>query len=250
MGATLKQGLSPISAISGIGAGIAGLFPTTTNTTGSSSGNTQGETNTSSSGNSNTDLQTILQLLSHLTSSTSGSSTSSPNLSPATQQLIDKLTSSYATLSKPVDLTGYQAGQTQQINRNSDLARQSADNIMASRGLATSPVSGTTDANIDNNRFGQINQLNQSIPLLKNQMNLQNLGAAAGFMNLIPHGTTTTNNQDQTQTQDQSQTGSQKGSTFTNNFGYQGSNTSTNNNTATKTSSGGGLGGLLHGLFG
>ena len=115
-------------------------------------------------------------------------------LDPQTQALLDQLTSSYSSYAKsPLDFRGYQASGIQGINQNSDLQKQAVDSIMASRGLATSPVTGTALANLENSRFGQINQFNQQLPLLQNDLIGKNLGEAAGFFNLIPKNISTLN---------------------------------------------------------
>lgn len=242
----------------GIGQGLAGLFPKTTSTTTDSSGSSNSTVDSNSNYNNfaNTNLLTsLLTLLNTATEQNStGTSTTTPNLSPETQGLISKLTGSYSALAKPFDTAGYVAGQSQDINRRSDLASQSANNIMASRGLSTSPAAATTAMGIDTNRLNQLQSLSNSAPMIGNQMNLANLGAAAGFMNMIPHGTTTTTAGSQTGTSSQSgsQQGSQTGSQSSGGTAYQqqlGSNNSQQHQEQ-KTKAGGGLGGLLSGLFG
>ena len=137
---------------------------------------------------------------------TNGTSTTTPNLSPELQALIDQIMKQAGGLTTP-SLSGYQAQQTQGINHNADLQSQSVNNIMASRGLATSPVAGTAQAGVEQQRFGQINQMNEGLPLLQNQMNLQNLGAASSAASMVPKGSTTSGNQTTTNSGNQTQGG-------------------------------------------
>jgi hypothetical protein len=242
LGMVLKGGL-------GLAGGLVGDPPTNVNT----NQNTQGssETNTNSSGNSSFEqwLKNFLESQTQTQGATTSTSTTNPNLSPATQQLIDSLTRKYQQLTTP-SLSGYAAQQTQGINRNADLQSQAVQSIMASRGLATSPVSGTSQANVEAGRFGEINKMQAGLPLLQNQLNTQNLGAAANFMQMIPPGGTT-NTQDTNQTQRSDQ--SSGGQNFQNTWGYQGTNSSQNTTGTQTTQKPGGVGagllGLLGGLF-
>lgn len=137
--------------------------------------------------------------------------TSSPNLDPKSLAFRDQLINQYSNLAKPVDMKGYQANGLQDINRNSDMQQTAAQQILASRGLSTSPVSGTAALGIDNQRFGRINEFNNSLPIVANQLNNNNLNAAGSFFSRIPYGTTTTGQQ--TGVQSGVQTGSQASST-------------------------------------
>lgn len=243
--------------IGGIGGGIAGLLGSgPTVTTGSQSSSGTSDINTNSNTNSDFEqwLKSYLESVSHTTGGGTSTSTSTPNISPQTQALIDNLTNRYQSLTAP-SLGGYEAQQTQAINRNADLQSQAAQQMMASRGLASSPAASTTLGNIDAQRFGNINTMQAGLPILKNQMDLSNLGAAAGFMNMIPHSTTTTgsntNVSDTTQNQNQGQTSG--GSSNTGSTGYQQALTSNNSNSTQtqqqKGSAAAGITGLLAGLF-
>lgn len=171
---------------------------------------------------------------SNLTNTGRSTTTSGPQLTPAYQNFINQLVGSFSNLSQPVNLQGYAASQVQGINRASTASQKAADNIMASRGLSRSPVSGTTAANIDANRISQIVGLNQQIPLLENQLNLQNLNAAQGLASILPSLSPTTSVQDTSGTQSGTSTG------FTSNQS-QGTGVQTQE-------SGGGLSGLLNAL--
>lgn len=226
-----------LSAIT-LGAGTAaGAIPTPTNTSG----------NTDSSGSSSSTISQFIQNLMNSINSQKSTSTntsvSTPNLSPATQSLIDNLTTKYSALaSNPIDMNGYKQTQSNTINNNANIQKASADNIMASRGLASSPAAATTDTNIDNTRFANINSLAQSIPLLKNQLQQSNLSGATSFMAQIPHGSTVTTNgsNDTSGSTSQSSTQNSDGSTYNTN----------NNSTRTQQQqqAGGGAGGFLGAL--
>ncbi len=239
--------------LAGLG-GIAGGIPNPGSMQGSgtSTTNTSGEQNTNYNNSNFTQGATNFNQLMDFLSSISGTTTTTPNVSPQTQSYIDKLMASYGQLAKPVDLSGYQASQTQGINRQADLASQSANNIMASRGLSTSPAAATTALNIDTNRLNQITGLNQSLPMLQNQLTNQNLGAASGFLSQIPMGTTTTNQQQQQQQQGTSGgTSNVQGSTSAG-TGYASNQSSQNTvqNQNQRTSSGGGIGQAVGGIAG
>jgi hypothetical protein len=124
---------------------------------------------------------------------TPASGTTTPNLTPENEALLSQLGAQYSHLaSTGVNLEPYQQQQEQGINTNSNIQAQAAQQALAARGLANSPVSGAVAANEAQQRTGQITNLQQSIPLLQNQLQQQNLNAAAGFTASIPHGTTTT----------------------------------------------------------
>jgi hypothetical protein len=175
-----------------LGTGVAGFgddAPVTTTGSGTNEGNQ------ASSGNQNTfsnqNLTTWLsQLLSAFQESQS-TSTTNFNLDPSTKALIEKLTGQYSALTNPFSSQNYQAGQIQNINANSDLQRQAADNIMAARGVS-GPAATTAGLNIDANRINNITQMQQQVPFLKDQWDTQHLAQAASFLNFIPKGTTTT----------------------------------------------------------
>lgn len=136
---------------------------------------------------------------------TQGTSVTNPNISPQLQALLNQIMAQAGSLQTP-DLSGYQAQQTQQINQASNLQSQAVQNIMAARGLSTSPVAGTTQANIAAQRQSQLVNLQESLPMLLQQLQIQNLNAETNAAKAIPYGTTTTsdaiaNQQSQTNTQ-------------------------------------------------
>jgi hypothetical protein len=123
---------------------------------------------------------------------TPSSGSSTPILSAENQGLLNQLGAEYSHLAQAgINLQPYQEQQEQQINTNSNANAQAAQQALAARGLANSPVSGAVAANESQARTGQITNLQQSIPLLANQLQEQNLGQATQFTASIPHGTQT-----------------------------------------------------------
>jgi hypothetical protein len=257
----------PISPTTGAGistglGGLAGAFPDTSNTTQNTLQNSfsQNAFNTGT----NVDIYNLMQQINDMVSSTYGTSnlattedsTSSvtPTLSPETQALLTQLVGRYNALSAP-SLTGYGAGQTANINAGADAQSKAVENILASRGLSTSPAAATAQAGIQQNRLNQITGMQQQLPILQNQLNLANLAGATSFFSTIPKGAVTTGSRTGQQigstTQDTrsignvSQTGHQVGGTQSSGYGtQQGVNMG---RTDTSQTSGGGVGGAASG---
>ena len=193
---------------------LSSLLPQSSSTTTNTSGNTD-QTRTYDTGQYQ-DLTTLMSFINELQSSMSGSTTTqgtssvTPTMSPEAVALMNSLIGKYQGLTTP-SLTGYSGYQTGQINANADAQAQAVNNVMAARGLSTSPAAATAAANIDQNRINQITQMQQQLPLLQNQLNLANLGAASNFFATIPRGQTSTMNQTQQTQQDtrQLQSGTQ-----------------------------------------
>jgi hypothetical protein len=219
-----------------IGAGVsalASLVPTTSTQTQNTSGNTD-QTQTYNTGQ-NIDMTTLMSMIQEMVSSGQGTSatqgSTTPTMSPEATAMMNSLISKYSGITAP-SLTGYGAYQTGQINANADAQSQAVNNIMAARGLSTSPAAATAAANVEQNRVNQITGMQQQLPLLQNQLNLANLGAASNFFATIPRGvqtnqtgqTTTDNRQIGTTTQNQNQQGTVDQSGHTNvqtqNLGY------------------------------
>jgi len=223
--------------------GVAGFMPQTGNTSGSSAttGSSQQSTVT------HDDLAAFLNSLTQGTTSgsTTGTSTTNPNLSPGHQALIDQLLQRYKSITTP-SLSGYQAQQIGNINNTSNIQSQAVQNLMASRGLATSPVSGAAGAEIEQNRLNQITQLNQGLPLLQHQLDLGNLQAASNFQSSIPHGTTTTSSG--TSLVDQLSKVLQNSGSTNSSVANTSGTSQQNTNQQQNTSAGGGIGGLAGGL--
>lgn len=240
---------NPLAGAAGAAGGLlAGLFPTKSSST-TQSQQQGGAVNTGSSNVFNqTDLQNFFNQLTKgtLAGTTTQGGTTTPNLSPQAQALINTLTQRYQTLAAP-SMTGYGAQQTANINQAANAQSQAVNALMASRGLSTSPVAATTAAGLEQNRLNQITSMQQQLPLLQQQMNLQNLAGAGGFAASIPYGQTTaqagTTQQDTTQ--GTSGTSEQLG---TNNTQSNFANTLINwlnSQSATQGQQGGGLGGAL-----
>lgn len=182
------------------------------------------------------------------------------DLDPQTQALLDQLTGAYSSYAKaPLDFRGYQASGIQGINQNSDFQKQALEQIMASRGLSTSPVVGSGLNNIEDSRFRQINQFNQQLPLLQNDLIGKNLGQASDFFSRIPLNTSNTQlTTGQQGTDTASSTASQvsstqdtKGTNITNSKGHQLSDTTVPKKTTGQKVAGvaGGIATTLASLF-
>ena len=159
--------------------------------------------------------------------------------SPEAAALMRNLIGKYSSLSN-VNLAPYQAQQSEAINRSSNLQSEAVRNIMAARGLSSSPVAGTAEAGVQAGRFGQLTNLRQQIPLLQNQLTLQNLQGATGLYGQLPRGSVSTGVGTSEQTGSTNQTGSTISSGTTNQ----------NQNYQNQTSTGGGLGSMFGGIAG
>lgn len=249
--------------IGGILGGLAGGFGTPANGTQTSTGNSATQTNSSGSTNSSSQLSDLINLLSNISGTTSGTtsgtgtSTSTPNLSAGSQNFINSLQQAYSGLANP-NLQGYTDQQIQQTNQNSNAQQQAVDQLMASRGLSTSPASGTAAANIQGQRIGTIGNLEAQQPILQNQMQLSNLAAGSNFAGLLPglSGSTTSQNTGSTsgttnnQTTSSQQNQQQNQQNWQNVFNYLNSQSNQNNTTNTTSNSGGGVGGAISGVLG
>lgn len=117
--------------------------------------------------------------------------TSTPTMDPAfgsLQALILKMMGQRLQSGGP-DLNGYQANGIADINKTFDLAGQHSANDLTARGLGTSPIAGVVDGNLNTGRAGEISRFNNSLPLMRDQMSMQNLMAG---MNFLPQGRGTT----------------------------------------------------------
>jgi len=199
------------NVIGGMGtAGIAGAFPTQGNqtTTGNS---TQSGTSTNSGSQNSTNSTT-------------------PNLDESTLDFRNTLMNRYLSSMAPTDWNGYRLNGLQGINNNSQLQDQATQNILTSRGMNYSPVASTSMAQNQNQRFGQINQFENDLPLKQAAFEQGRMNDAGGFFSRIPYGQTQTGNQDYS--------------------GSSASNTTGTNTSSSRTTSGGGVGGFLGGLAG
>lgn len=157
--------MDPLTIISGISA-LGGLFGNRKKT------NTQQSTSTSG-GASDTN--------------THGYGTSRPELTQQQQDLLDQIVGkSTANLNEDVDLKGYQAGQTGQINNLVNIQKKAAEEQLAARGITGGPALATSQNNIDAGGFAERIKLAQGIPLLKNQIQQQKIASASDVFSRIP----------------------------------------------------------------
>ena len=146
-------------------------------------------------------------------STSSGTTTSGVNLKSPYQDFINRILGQYTQMmNSPTDTAGYAATQEQGINKTSAASGQAVNNIMAARGLSMSPVAATAEANNEANRFSQISQMKQSLPLLDLQTMLQKLSGAGGFSSTLAGLSPTTSSTQQT--------GQTTGSTASNDGGW------------------------------
>ena len=204
-------------------AGAAGAMPTNSTVT--------------TSGTSSTTTNDVVNALQNLLSQQQQQSqqTQTTSLSPEGQQFLNQLMSKYGQMSN-VNLQPYSAQQTQGINQAYNNQSKALDEIMAARGLSTSPVAGVAQGNVGLQRTGQITNLQQSLPLLQNQLQLQNLAGATSLMSQIPRTVSSTGIT--------SATGSQTASGQTTSDQTQDQKF----DQTQKTKAGGGIGGLLSGV--
>lgn len=234
---TVAQNIGTPGAIAtGIGAGAAGAIPTP------SSGNYSSNTNTSSNTVNSQQLQQLIQQLIQSQQQTQQTQTTTPVLDPQTQALLASLLSRAGGIQVP-SLGGYVGQQTQQINQNTNAQQGAVDAILASRGLSTSPVAGTVDANIQQNRLNQITQLGEQAPLQLNNVQLQNLLAQLQLFGAIPKGVTTTGTGTTTGTTGTTGITGTSGISTSNTYGQQ------NTSGTQQQQQGGGVGGGLSGVI-
>jgi hypothetical protein len=250
---------SPSGAAGAAGAvagGLAGFFPQKGNqiTQSNQQGGSQqsGSSNVFNQGDIQNYINNLIRSSTTGTTGTTAAGTTTPNISPQAQALINQLTQKYMTL-QPPSMTGYGAQQTANINAGANAQEQAVNNIMASRGLGTSPVAATAQAGVEQNRVNQITGMQQQLPILQQQMNLQNLAQAGNFAASIPYGQTTGQTTTGTTSQDSTQntTGTSEQQS-TNNTQSNFQNTLLNwlnQYSRTDTSQGGGIGGGLSGAI-
>ena len=124
--------------------------------------------------------------------------TTTPNLDPRASGLYDQLLNHYQSLLGNQDLSGYQAGAIGDINQTSDIKRKAMEQMLAARGIQ-GPAAANTLGNVENQRFSNITQLNQQLPLLQSQLSQQALTSGQGLFGAMPYGSSqqqnTTNEQ-------------------------------------------------------
>ena len=120
-------------------------------------------------------------------------STSTPQLSPEQEAIYGLLSQNVMNrLRGQTPLAGYEASGLQNINESSDAIRRSIEGRLTSRGLIGSPMGATALSNLDISRGSEAAKFRNSLPLLQNDLDLQNLGAAGTVFGLRPFGETRT----------------------------------------------------------
>lgn len=126
-------------------------------------------------------------------SSENTSSTTGYNYTPQQQDMIDQLTQNYnSRLNGPEDLSGYGATGLQNINQASNNAKTMSNNILASRGLAGSPLAAFSNIAANASQGAQQSSLENSLPLIQRQDQLQSLQGIQNLFSSMPKGSTTT----------------------------------------------------------
>jgi hypothetical protein len=112
-----------------------------------------------------------------------------PTMDPIQGAIRDYLLGQFGNRVKDgTDLSGYAGQGLRQINQGGDARTRAIQNIMASRGLSFSPIAGKTLAAADSERIGQQVNFANTLPLLKRQMQGEDLAAFANFFRSLPTG--------------------------------------------------------------
>jgi hypothetical protein len=122
---------------------------------------------------------------------TSGSSSTTPNMSTL-QQMLSNLFGAGAmnNYNENVNLQPYINSGLQNINSGTSAASQQIAAQLASRGLSSSPYAATAEMQPQLQAQQEQSQLLNSIPLLQQQLNLQNLSGVESAFTPLPTGTT------------------------------------------------------------
>lgn len=156
--------------ISGIGA-LGGLF----------GGRGQKQKQTSRSSSHTTNLQEA---------KTHNFGVEGPQLTGQQQGLLDQIVNkATGYLNEDTDLSGYQAGQTNQINALADIQKKAAEETLAAKGVSGGPATATALNSVDANAFANKVNLAQSIPMLRNQIMSQKLADVGQVFSRIPTAT-------------------------------------------------------------
>lgn len=106
-----------------------------------------------------------------------------PQVSPAYAGLQGQILQQIqARLSQPVDLHGYEANGISTINKAYGAVKQTNDNNLSARGLSTSPVAANVDATRTTGEAGDVATFQNSVPLLAQQIQTQNLDEAGRIL--------------------------------------------------------------------
>ncbi len=119
-------------------------------------------------------------------------STSTPTIAPEYKTLADLLrTRAQQRLQSSTDLSGFTANGISGINNAYGGASTALNNSLTARGLATSPVAGTGETNLQLGRAGSIAQFLNSVPLLQRQFQNEDQNAATNLISQLGRGTST-----------------------------------------------------------
>lgn len=118
-----------------------------------------------------------------ISSNSSGSNSSMPNESPAAQglqgivnqQILQRLTQNNLP-------PGYQTSGIAGINSAYQGAATNENAALTARGLASTPVAASVTSGMNTARAGAIGSFNANLPLVQQNMQLQNLQAAQGII--------------------------------------------------------------------
>lgn len=116
----------------------------------------------------------------------------SPTYDPQSQKLRDLVYGQVTQrLNTPVDMAGYGASGVSGINKTFGLAKQTSDNNLSARGLATSPVAANVDATRETGRATAVSNFRNSLPLLQRQLQTEDLTQASNLFASGRGGTST-----------------------------------------------------------
>lgn len=126
------------------------------------------------------------------TSTQESSQSSTPNFDPNALNFRDSIIDQYMNqLQNPLDMSGFEFGGIENINKTRELqARQTKENL-ASRGIR-GPALDFALNDVNNQRFSDIIGLKQQTPLLRHQMQNEILRNAGSFFSTIPYGQSST----------------------------------------------------------
>lgn len=137
------------------------------------------------------------------TNKTSETSTETPNVDPEMMGYMRQALGGYANNLNGNDamFEALRRSGIMGINQQAGVTQNHIGNLMASRGLNFSQAGITPQAYAEMARGGQIAQLNNQLPILKDQRMMDNLGALFSSARQVPFSVTRTGNSDQTQTE-------------------------------------------------
>ncbi len=125
-----------------------------------------------------------------------------PDLSPEAQNLLRALTEAHLGNLGGLDLSGFRREGISKINENSSIVDRLTQNVLASRGFSYSPLAALAPAQNQVGRLGQISTFENSLPVLQDQLIQQRLSNAGNFFSAIPHGQSSTGDQQTQNTAD------------------------------------------------